>query len=146
MGRTITVFIVLILFIGIEFYSGVAPSSLVGLPTWAWTIFAFIVILLISMLGLVIFRLSNSYILRQDTLEIRHGLVRLNSFIVTPNGFGDLLVYQSFGGRIFGYGDLTVNSQGERQTKLRLVREPFKVAASIRDVMGKPIVRVEGHV
>ena len=56
------------------------------------------------------------------------------------------MVYQSVGGRIFGYGDLTVNSQGERETKLLLVRKPFEVADKMRDIMGKPIVRVEGHV
>jgi hypothetical protein len=65
--------------------------------------------------------------------------------VVTPSGFGDLLVYQSLAGRIFGYGDLTVNSQGERQTRLSLVRSPFTVADTMRDIMGKPIVRVEEH-
>lgn len=98
------------------------------------------------MVELLIFRFSNSYVLRQDGLEIRRGIIRLHSFVVTPAGFGDLLVYQGVGGRIFGYGDLTVNSQGERQTKLVLVRAPFMVADTIRDIMGKPIVRVEGHV
>jgi hypothetical protein len=63
-----------------------------------------------------------------------------------PAGFGELLVYQSIGGRIFGYGNITVNSQGEHQTRLDLVHEPFKVADTMRDIMGKPIVRVEGHV
>jgi hypothetical protein len=43
----------------------------------------------------------------------------------------------------FGYGEITVNSQGERQTKLVLVRSPFDAANTIRDIIGKPIVRVE---
>ena len=116
---------------------------LCGLPVFAWTILAFVVIWLISMLGLLIFWASNTYVLRQDGVEIRRGIVRLHSFVVTPMGFGDLLVYQSLGGRIFGYGDITVNSQGERQTKLLLVRSPFAVADTIRDIMGKPLVRVD---
>jgi hypothetical protein len=98
------------------------------------------------MVELLIFRLSNSYELRQDGLEIRRGIIRLHSFVVTPSGFGDLLVYQGIGGRIFGYGDITVNSQGERETKLVLVHKPFDAADIIRDIMGKPIVRVEGHI
>lgn len=98
-----------------------------------------------SLFDLLIFWVSNSYVLRQDGLEVRRGIIRLHSFVVTPSGFGDLLVYQSLGGRIFGYGNLTVNSQGERQTKLRLVRSPFTVADTMRDIMGKPIVRVEEH-
>ncbi len=81
--------------------------------------------------------------LRQDALEIRRGIIRLHSFVVTPMGFGDLLVYQSIGGRIFSYGDITVNSQGERQTKLVLVRSPFAVSDTIRGIMAKPLVRVE---
>jgi len=142
--RTVTVFVVLAIFIWLEFYFGVASSTLF-LPVFAWTILAFVVIWLISMLELAIFRASNTYVLRQDGIEVRRGIVRLHSFVVTPMGFGDLLVYQSLGGRIFGYGDITINSQGERQTKLVLVRSPFAAADTIRDIMGKPLVRVESR-
>ena len=31
------------------------------------------------------------------------------------------------------------------QTKLVLVRSPFAIADTIRDIMGKPLVRVENH-
>jgi len=142
--RTVTVFILAIIILFLEFYFH-ASSYLVVLPLWAWTTLIFAVIWLIGMLTLLIFRASNNYILRQDGLEIRHGIIRLHSFVVTPMGFGDLLVYQSVGGRIFGYGDVTVNSQGERQTKLLLVRAPFDVADTIRDIMGKPIVRMSSN-
>jgi hypothetical protein len=144
--RTVTVFVVAVIFLWLEIYAGVAFSYMAGLAVATWTLLAFGVIWLLSMLKLLIFRASNTYVLRQDGLEIRHGIIRLHSFVVTPSGFGDLMVYQSIGGRIFGYGDLTVNSQGERETKLLLVRSPFKVADTIRDIMGKPIVRVESHV
>jgi uncharacterized membrane protein YdbT with pleckstrin-like domain len=143
--RTVTVIVVVILFLALELYFGAATTGLVGLPIWAWMFLAFSLIWLISMLELLVFRASNTYILRQDGLEIKRGIIRLHSFVVTPSGFGDLMVDQSIGGRIFGYGNLTVNSQGERETNLRLVRNPFKVADTLRDIMGKPIVRVEGH-
>ena len=144
--RTVTVIVVAILFSLLELLSGVAGDGLFGLPVWVWTFFLFALIWLVSVLEILIFRLSNTYILRQDGLEVKHGIIGLNSFVVTPSGFGDLLVHQSIGGKIFGYGDLIVNSQGERETKLRLVRYPFKVADTMRDIMGKPIVRVESHV
>jgi len=144
--RTITVFLIFVLFFLLQMFAGVAFLSLYVLPLWVWTLVVFVLIWLVSMLELVVFYYSNTYTLRQDGLEIRHGIIRLHSFVVTPSGFGDLLVYQSIGGRIFGYGDITVNSQGERQTKLSLVRDPFKNADTIRDIMGKPIVRVENHV
>lgn len=144
--RTVTVIVVAIVFLWLELYSGVAADGLVGLPVWAWTFLAFSLIWLISMLELLVFRASNTYILRQDGLEVKQGIIRLHSFVVTPSGFGDLMVYQSLGGRIFGYGELTVNSQGERETRLRLVRSPYTVADTMRNIMGKPIVRVESHV
>jgi hypothetical protein len=144
--RTVTVYVVAVFFVWLEIYFSVAFSGLAGLAVFAWTLLTFGVIWLLSMLELLIFRASNTYVLRQDGLEVRRGIVRLHSFVVTPSGFGDLMLYQSVGGRIFGYGDLTVNSQGERETKLLLVRSPFKVADTVRDIMGKPIVRVEGHV
>ncbi len=50
--------------------------------------------------------------------------------------------YQSLGGRIFGYGEITVNSQVERQTKLQFVHEPFVVADRMRDIKGEPIVHI----
>jgi len=138
------VIVVATIFIWLQFYVGDAHLSFLSVPLWAWTILAFGVIWILSLLHLIIFRASNSYILREDGLEIRQGIIRLHSFVVTPSGFGDLLVYQSIAGRIFGYGDLTVNSQGERQTTLNLVHSPFKTADTIRDIMGEPLVRVEG--
>ena len=130
-------------FCGLNSSPALPGDGLVGLPVWAWTFLVFAMIWLISMLELLVLRASNTYILRQDGLEVKRGIIRLHSFVVTPSGFGDLMVYQSVGGRIFGYGEVTVNSQGERETKLRLVRHPFKVADTMRDIMGKPIVRID---
>jgi hypothetical protein len=144
--RTISIFVFSAIFMVLEFYAGDASLGFFGVPLYAWTLLVFVVIWLFSLLGLGIFRASNTYVLRQDALEVRHGLLRLNSFVVTPSGFGDLMVYQSVGGRIFGYGDITVNSQGERETKLLMIRQPFQVADTMRDIMGKPIVRVENRV
>jgi hypothetical protein len=143
--RTVTIVLLAILFLFIEMWAGVAITMVLGVPIFLWTLLAFVLIWVLSMLGILILYASNTYILRQDGIEVRRGIIRLHSFVVTPSGFGDLLLYQSIGGRIFDYGDLTVNSQGERQTKLALVRAPYKTADTIRDIMGKPIVRVEDH-
>jgi hypothetical protein len=144
--RTVTLIVLTSIFLSLEIIFGDAYLNLGGLAVLVWTIIIFTLIWLISLLDIYIFYWSNTYILRQDGLEIKHGIVRLHSFVVTPSGFGDLAVYQSVGGRIFGYGNITVNSQGERETRLLMVRGPFKVADSMRDIMGKPIVRVEGRI
>ena len=144
--RAVSALVAAIIFFWLELYFGVAFSSFFGLPLFAWMILVFVVIWLLSLVQLVFFWASNTYVLRKDGVEIRRGIIRLHSFVVTPMGFGDLLVYQPLGGRIFGYGDITVNSQGERQTKLLLVRGPFEAAGEIRDIMGKPVVRTEPRV
>jgi uncharacterized membrane protein YdbT with pleckstrin-like domain len=144
--RTVAVFLVAIAIMLLEFYAGVATTIVTGLPLYIWSLFVFFAVWLLGLLELLIYWASNSYTLRQDGLEIRRGIIRLHSFVVTPSGFGDLSVYQSIGGRIFGYGELTVDSQGERKTKLKYVHSPFTRSDTIRDVMGKPIVRVENHV
>jgi membrane protein YdbS with pleckstrin-like domain len=144
--RTVAVFIIAIVILLLEMYSGMAILIIAGLPIYIWSLFVFLAIWLLSLLDLLIFWVSNIYYLRQDGLEIRRGIIRLHSFVITPSGFADLSVFQGVGGRIFGYGDLTVTSAGERQTKLRFVRSPFNRADEIRDIMGKPIVRVESYV
>lgn len=141
--RTVTVVLFAIIFLFLEMFGGIAFTVIAGSTVFLWTLLAFSLIWVLSMLDLLVYWASHSYVLRQDGLEIRRGIIRLHSFVVTPSGFGDLMVYQSLGGRIFGYGEITVNSQGERQTKLSLVRSPFTTADTIRDIMGKPIVRVE---
>lgn len=140
--RTLGVIVVAVILFLLEAEFGDLTYGFAGLPLWGWTTIVLVLIWLVGLMHLLIFRFANTYILRQDGIEVRRGIIRLRSFLVTPMGFGDLLVYQSFGGRIFGYGDITINSQGERTTKLFLVRKPFEVADTIRDIMGKPIVRL----
>jgi hypothetical protein len=144
--RTVALIVVSALFVWLEIFSGAAFRGLFGLPVYAWTLLVFVLIWAVSILQLLIFRFAHTYILRQDGLEIKQGILRLNSFVVTPSGFGDMIVNQGVGGRIFGYGNIIVNSQGERMTKLFFVRGPSKVSDTLRDILGKPIVRVEGRV
>jgi uncharacterized membrane protein YdbT with pleckstrin-like domain len=143
--RTIVVFLAAGVVLWLEFFAGAASASVAGVPVFGWTLLVFVVVWLIVLLQLVVVWVSNAYLLRQDSLEVKRGIIRLHSFVVTPAGFGDLSVFQSLGGRIFGYGDVTVNSQGERETKLRLVKAPFRTADVIREVMAKPLVRVADH-
>ncbi len=81
--RSVAVFVVAALFLLLEFFSGIAYVSL-GLPLYVWTIFAFILIWIFSILHLLLLRISNTSVLRQDGLEVRRGIIRLHSFVVTP--------------------------------------------------------------
>jgi uncharacterized membrane protein YdbT with pleckstrin-like domain len=141
--RTAAIVITAIIVLFLEMNFGFALIVIAGLPVFMWTLLIFVLIWVLGLLNLLIFWASHIYVLRQDGLEVRRGIIQLHSFVVTPSGFGDLAVFQSFGGQIFGYGDLTINSQGERHTKLALVRAPYVAADIIRDIMGKPIVRID---
>jgi hypothetical protein len=141
--RSVGVIVAFALILFVEFYVGLKSSNLLFAPVWLLTAALFGVVWLAAIIKPVILRVSHSYVLRQDGLEVKCGILRRQTFIVTPQGFGDLLVNQSLTGRILDYGDLFVDSQGEKKTRLQLIRNPNGVADMMRDVMGKPIVRVE---
>ena len=141
--RTVGVVVVLAIVLFLESFVGVFHNTLVMVPVWLLTATVFGLLWLVGIFDLVVLRASNSYILRQDGLEVKRGILRLHTFIVTPQGFGDLMANQSIGGRILDYGDLMVDSQGEKKTRLQLIRRPTYVADLMREIMGKPIVRVE---
>jgi len=92
---------------------------------------------------LLLLRASNTYILRNDSLEVRYGIVSSKSFVVSASGFSDLEVIRSVSGRIIGMGDMIIRTQGERDVKMVRVHHPLEVADKIRQVMARPIVRVE---
>ncbi len=117
---------------------------MLGIPLVFWTIIAFLIVLMVSLLHLVLLRASNTYILRNDSLEVRYGILTSKTFTLSAGGFSDLEVIRSVSGRIIGMGDMVIRTQGERDVKMVMVRHPLEVADEIRQVMARPIVRVEG--
>lgn len=56
------------------------------------------------MLHLLLLRVSLTYILHDDSLEIRSGILSSRAFVVLPSGFSDLEVFRSVVGRIMDSG------------------------------------------
>jgi uncharacterized membrane protein YdbT with pleckstrin-like domain len=139
----ISVTIVAFLAVWVEFYFGVASISFLGLNVYVWTVILFVVAAFASVLHPVVLYVANSYMLSSDGLEVKRGLVTLHLFVVTSGGFSDLEVYQSVWGRLFGYGDVLVRSQGDKVVRLVLIASPFVAAEQIRKVLGKPKVRFD---
>ena len=137
--RTIIVFFAAVFFFLIEIYFSLTYQYLAGLAFFIWTIFAFVVIWIFSILDAISFWATTSYILCQEGLEIRGGTFSSYSLMITPADFIDLCVNQSLGGRIFGYGEITVNSRDECKTRLGLVRSPYIVADKIKEVLNKSV-------
>ena len=94
---------------------------------------------------LLLLRASNTYILRNDSLEIRVGILTSRSFVISPSGFSDLKVIRTISARIMNFGDIIIRTQGESDATIEKVRNPLKVADQIREVMARPIVRIEGQ-
>jgi len=112
---------------------------------WVWTLLAFFVIWIIWIFNLLVFRSTNLYILRADSLEIKTGLLTTKNSVIVPSGFSDLEVIRSITGRILNTGSITIKTQSEKYytKKMVMVKDPMKVANMIRDVMARQIFRLD---
>lgn len=144
--RTVIVLIVAVFVILLEL-TFVEPITRIvdGLPLVLGTLFLFFLVWLFSLVHLLLLRASNDYVLRNDSLEVKSGILATKTFVIAPSGFADLQVNRSISGRIVGSGDIIIRSQSESDILMTRVREPLKVAEQIRKVMSKPIVRIEGY-
>jgi uncharacterized membrane protein YdbT with pleckstrin-like domain len=118
-----------------------------NLPLIVWTGLVFVLIWAFSLVHLLLLRASNTYILRNDSLEIRTGILTSRSFVVAASGFADMEVTKSIVGRILNFGDIIIRTQDESGADkiLRTIKNPMKVSGQIREVMSRPIVRIEGQ-
>lgn len=82
-------------------------------------------------------------ILCQNSLEITTGIGSQKSIVVSATGFSDLELTRSITNRIFNLGEITVTTDSGLKVRIKNVRDPVRVASLIRDVMTKPVVRVE---
>jgi uncharacterized membrane protein YdbT with pleckstrin-like domain len=143
-GRTILAIAVAIVVISLEFFLGLANTSLLNIPIFLWTIIVIFFAWAASLIPLMAIRASNNYVLRDDGLEIKTGILTSKSFVVAPAGFSDLEVTRSIADRILGTGNIEVRTQGDTNIIMKKVRDPLKVADRIRGVMARPTVRIEG--
>jgi len=134
-----------VVLVWLEFVLNTANQFLFGLNLATWTILAFLIIFGASMIDLLLLRASNTYILRDDSLEVKKGIITTTAFVVAPAGFGNMEVVRSLSGRILNMADIIIHTQNPDDGGIRLVmiRDPEKPAAQIREVMSKPIVRIE---
>jgi uncharacterized membrane protein YdbT with pleckstrin-like domain len=144
LARSVGILFVAIAISWLEFFVGIAFISPLFMPIILWTVLAVFVSLILSIARPLLLRASNSYILREDGLEIRAGILTSKAFVISPSGFSDLEVVRSISERIVGFGNIIIRTQGDSDVKMEKVRSPLKVAAQIREVMARPFVRIEG--
>jgi uncharacterized membrane protein YdbT with pleckstrin-like domain len=116
-----------------------------NMSIFSWTVLVIFLVWLFSSLHFLLLWVSNTYLLRNDGLEIRVGIWTSKSFVVGSAGFADLQVIRSVSARILNFGDIIIRTQGETDVTIEKVKNPLKVADEIREVMAHPIVRIEGQ-
>ena len=144
-GRTVLAIAIAIVVTSLEFFI----PSLTNTPPLNITIFLLTILVILlawaaSLVPLIAIRASNNYVLRDDGLEIKTGILTSKSFVVAPAGFSDLEVTRSITDRILGTGNIVVRTQGDTDIVIRKIRNPLNVADRIRGVMARPSVRIEG--
>lgn len=146
-ARSILIIVVAVAVSWIEFFFGMAQETLLNVWLILWTGLLFFVVWVVSILRLLLLRASNTYILRNDSLEIRTGILTSRSFVVAASGFADMEVTRSISGRIMNFGDITIRTQDESgaDKKIAKIRDPMRVGNQIREVMARPTVRIEGQ-
>lgn len=144
--RSIFVAVLAVAVSWLEFALGVAYYGIAGLTLLLWTILAFFVVWVLTMLGLLRLKASITYVLRTDSLEIRAGIVTSRAYVIAPTGFSDLEVIRTLTGKILNMGDIIIRTQSERDSERRMVRvrDPLKVADLVRKVMTGPMFRTGG--
>jgi uncharacterized membrane protein YdbT with pleckstrin-like domain len=129
----------------LEGLMGITNTPYFGLPLFSWTIVAFFVVWVLSTLNLLFLRYTHSYILREDDLEIKIGLLTTKTSVIAPTGFSDLELIRTISGRLFNTGDIIIKTQSEKDytKKMVKVRDPNNAADLIRKVMARPLVRLD---
>lgn len=143
--RSILIIAVGVSIVWLEFSFDVAHKAILNVQVMLWTGLVIFLVWVISLMRPLLLRASNGYTLRNDGLEVKAGVLGSKSFVISPSGFSDLEVTRSFSARILNTGDITVRTQGERDIKMKKVRNSLKVADRIREVMARPIFRMEGQ-
>jgi len=146
-ARTVLLVVVAIVISWLEFLLGVAKTAFLGIEVVLWTDLVLLLVWVAGMVPLMLLRASNTYVLRNDSLEIRVGIVSSKSSIIAPSGFSDLEVTRSVSGRIMNVGNIVIRIQSEdrREVEMEKVRDPLRVADRIREVMARPVVRIEAQ-
>lgn len=144
-GLTIEVVALAIILSWAEVVTGYALQAFMTIPFLILTYAAVFVIWLIGALRLALIRAASHYTLRGSSLEIQHGILGRRIYTVSAAGFSDLQVIKSIVGRILNTGTIIIETDSDRDIKLKMVHDPVAVARRIREVMTVPLVRVSGE-
>jgi len=100
---------------------------------------------LVGAIRLSLVRASSHYVLRGSSLEIQHGILSRRIFTVSASGFSDLQVIKSVWGRILNTGTIVIETDSDRDLKMKMIHDPINVSMKVRQVMTVPVVRISSQ-
>jgi uncharacterized membrane protein YdbT with pleckstrin-like domain len=135
--ETVMVVIVFLASYFVEVYFDTTYFPILGIPFFTLTGLALLSIWLINAVHLLLVRSTSRYTLRRDGLEVKTGILRKNTVLVSTSNFSDVDVMQSYLGKIMGSGEMFVRIRGDHagEAKIRRVRDPFVLEKDIRRIM-----------
>jgi uncharacterized membrane protein YdbT with pleckstrin-like domain len=143
--RAVLVIVFTVIVVIVENMLGYLYVPQFGLPALAWTLIVFFVAYVMSLFNLLILWGTHSYVLMEDSLEIKVGLFTTKTSIIAPTGFSDLEVIRSITSRLLNTGDILIRTQSERDFTKRMVmvKDATRVSNLIREVMARPIFKID---
>jgi uncharacterized membrane protein YdbT with pleckstrin-like domain len=143
--RSILIVAIFFAVLWVELFLGVAGETFLRIPIILWTGLSLFVVWVISILNLLWIKASNEYVLRKASLEIKTGVVTTKAFVIAPSGFANMEVVRTLTSRILNTGDIIIRTQDEPygDKKMVMIYDAEGVADKIRNVMSKPLVRLE---
>jgi len=144
-GLTIEAVALAIVLSWVEFATGGASRHIGALPLLLITYGAVGFLWLVGAIRLAAVRASSHYVLRGSSLEIQHGILSRRIFTVSAAGFSDLQVIKSIWGRMLNTGTIIIETDSDRDLRMRMVHDPINVSMKVRQVMTVPVVRVSNQ-
>ena len=143
--RNVILIIAFFALLWLELYLDFALEGFWGVPIVVWTGLLIFIVWVIIISDLFLIRASNTYTLRKESLEITTGLMTIRSFVIAPSGFASMEVIRTPVSRILKTGDIIIRTQDKSNgnRKMIMVKDAKEVADKIREVMSKPMVRLE---
>jgi hypothetical protein len=135
--ETVMAVIVFVASLLVELYFGTLYTPIFGTNLITLSGLGLLLIWIINAFHLLLVRSTSRYTLRRSGLEVRTGILKRNTVLVSPTNFSDVVVMQSGLGKIMGSGEMFVRIRGDHkgEGKMSRVRNPFVLEKEIRRIM-----------
>ena len=112
----------------------IRDESVVLETNYHWVIFISWLGLFTLLLGPAIIRWSSEFVITNKRIIIKTGFISRNTFEMNFSKIESVNVDQSFMGRIFGYGSMTIIGTGGTREAFRNIRKPIEFRKAFQEL------------